>query len=135
MTTSANFQVIQNLYTAYSNSDLDAFYKDLSPNIIWRESDGFPTPGVFRTKKDIAENVFAILQRDWSHFRFELEHMIDGNENIVVVGTYRGIHGKTGKSFESRASHVWHLSGGKIDKFEQFADTHLMQCAARDNSE
>lgn len=130
MATSSNFQTIDNLYSAYERADLEAFYKDLSPDIIWKESDGFPTPGVFRSKTEIVDNVFSVLDRDWSFFRFELEYLIDGNEHVVAVGTYRGTHRKTGKSFEARASHVWHLLEGKIVRFEQFADTHLMQSAA-----
>lgn len=133
----SNYQTIQNLYSANSRGDLEAFYKDLSPiNLTWKESAGFPAPGVFRTKSEIAEHVFGVLERDWSHFRFELEYLIDGKERIVAVGTYRGTHRKTGKSFEARAAHVWRLAqeeegeGGRIVEFEQFADTEVMWEAA-----
>ncbi len=130
MSNSRNYEIVRDLYVAYENADLDAFYKDLALDITWRESDGFPTPGVFRSRTEIVDNVFSVLNRDWSIFRFELEYLVDGNENVVAVGTYRGTHRETGKQFEARASHVWHLQGGKIDRFEQFADTHLMQIAA-----
>ncbi|KAJ4300921.1 hypothetical protein N0V90_003009 [Kalmusia sp. IMI 367209] len=126
-----NIQVIANLYSANETGDLEAFYADLSPNITWKESDGFPTPGVFNNKTEIVDNVFAVLKRDWSHFHFTLEHLINGSEHIVAVGTYRGTHAKTGKSFEARASHVWRVEAGKIVQFEQFADTWLMQSAAK----
>ncbi|KAF2639406.1 NTF2-like protein [Massarina eburnea CBS 473.64] len=128
---STNYQIIQNLYSAYESANLEAFYSDLSPSITWKESDGFPTPGVFRSKEEIVENVFKVLEREWAVFRFELDSLVDGSdEHVVAVGTYRGTHGETGKSFEARASHVWRLSGRKIVGFEQFADTHLMQSAA-----
>jgi uncharacterized protein len=130
MAHSDNFKIVQGLYAAYANADLDAFYRDLAPDVFWKESDGFPTPGVFRNKEEIVAGVFEILARDWVNFRYELEHLIDGNEFIVAVGTYRGSHGQTARSFESRASHVWHVKDGKIDRFEQFADTHRMQQAA-----
>lgn len=121
--------IVHNLYLAYERADLEAFYKDLSPTIIWRESDGFPTPGVFRSKEEIVDNVFSVLDREWSLFRFSLEYLIDGHEHIVAVGTYRGTHRITGQCFEARASHVWRVQNGKIASFEQFADTHLMQAA------
>lgn len=130
MANSNNLQIIRNLYSAYEAADLEAFYKDLSTDIIWRECDGFPTPGTFRSEKEIVDNVFKVLEQEWSSWRYELGYLIDGNEHIVAVGTYRGTHGKTRKSFEARASHVWHLVDGKIDRFEQFADTHLIQAAA-----
>jgi ketosteroid isomerase-like protein len=123
-------EIIRQLYSAYERSDLEAFYQDLSENIVWKESDGFPTPGVFRSKEAIVENVFNILNRDWETFHFSLESLVDGNESVVAVGTYRGKHGQTGRHFEARAAHVWRVEDGKICAFEQFADTHLMQTAA-----
>lgn len=122
--------VIRQLYSAYERGDLEAFYEDLSPDIIWKESDGFPAPGTFRSKEDIVKNVFDVLGRDWDSFRFTLESLVDGDEQVVAVGTYRGTHRKTGQSFGARAAHVWRVLDGKICAFEQFADTHLMQAAA-----
>ncbi|KAK7189732.1 NTF2-like protein [Paraphaeosphaeria sporulosa] len=126
----SNLEIVQNLYLANDNADSEAFYRDLSPTITWKESDGFPTPGVFRSRADIDRHVFNVLRQEWDGFRFSLEYLVDGNERIVAVGTYRGTHRKTGRSFEARASHVWHLLDGKIESFEQFADTYTMQIAA-----
>lgn len=126
----SNFEIVQNLYSANERADSEAFYQNLSPNIVWKESDGFPTPGIFRNRADIEDNVFSVLRQEWDAFHFSLEYLIDGNERIVAVGTYRGTHRKTGRSFEARASHVWYLLNGKIENFEQFADTHVMQIAA-----
>lgn len=130
MVHSSNYTIIQNLYRANDAADIEAFYKDLSSNLVWKESDGFPTPGTFRSRAEIDTNVFDVLGNEWNYFRFSLEYLIDGNEHMVAVGTYRGTHRKTGRSFQARASHVWHLHDGKIDRFEQFADTHVMQAAA-----
>jgi uncharacterized protein len=130
MSHTRNFQIVENLYRAYEEGDLEAFYKDLSPDLVWIECDGFPTPGVFRTKEEVTENVFAVLERDWSHWQYELEQLIDAGESVVAVGNYRGTHGTTAKSFEARAAHVWHVVDGRIVRFEQFADTHPMQSAA-----
>lgn len=123
-------EAVRQLYSAYERSDLEAFYQDLSENTVWKESDGFPTPGVFRSKEEIVSNVFNVLNRDWENFHFTLESLVDGNESVVAIGTYRGKNGKTGRHFEARAAHVWRVSDGKISAFEQFADTHLMHTAA-----
>ncbi|MDQ1036853.1 ketosteroid isomerase-like protein [Streptomyces sp. V3I8] len=130
MNESRSFQIISDLYTAYKDGDLDAFYRDLHPEIVWIECVGFPTPGVFRSKEEIVDNVFSVLARDWSHWQYELKHLLDAGEFIVATGSYQGTHGKTGKSFTARAAHTWHVVDGKIIRFEQFADTHPMQSAA-----
>ncbi|MFJ6127178.1 nuclear transport factor 2 family protein [Streptomyces griseoviridis] len=126
---SRNLQIVESLYHAYAEADLDSFYRDLSPDLTWIECDGFPTPGVFRNKEEVTDNVFAVLQRDWSHWQYELDHLIDAGDSVVAIGSYRGTHGRTAKSFRARAAHVWHLADGKIIRFEQFADTHPIQSA------
>jgi ketosteroid isomerase-like protein len=130
MSQTQNYRVIADLYMANDRGDLEAFYKDLSPDLLWKECDGFPTPGVFRTRSEIVDNVFTPLARDWSIFRFELERLVDGGECIVATGTYQGTHRATGRSFMARAAHVWRVTDGKIDRFEQFADTHPMHTAS-----
>lgn len=129
MSSTSNLKIVQDLYTANDKRDLEAFYKDLSADIVWKESDGFPTPGTFHSRTEIMENVFSVLERDWSNFRFTLELLIDGNERIVAIGNYSGTHRQTKKEFEARASHVWEVVDGKIASFEQFADTHIMRNA------
>lgn len=78
MAQSGSIGIARDLYSAYDRADLDAFYKDLSPTILWRESDGFPTTGLFRSKEEIVDNVFKVLGQEWSIFRFSLEYLIDG---------------------------------------------------------
>lgn len=84
---SVNYQTVHSLYSAYKQADLEAFYKDLSPNIIWKESDGFPTPGIFHSREEIVANVFSVLERHWTSLSFELGYLIDGSdEHIIAVG-------------------------------------------------
>ncbi|KAF1997305.1 NTF2-like protein [Amniculicola lignicola CBS 123094] len=129
---SSSLLIIQNLYNAYKANDLTAFYTDLSPTLTWTESAGFPTAGTYHTKEEIVANVFSVLARDWDDWFFTLEELIDGGKDVVAVGTYRGRNKGTGRAFESRAAHVWRVVGGKIEGFEQFADTAVMQNAALD---
>ncbi|MFI2380479.1 nuclear transport factor 2 family protein [Streptomyces sp. NPDC018964] len=130
MSHSQGFKVISDLYQAYMEGDLVSFYKNLSPDLQWIECEGFPAPGVFRTKEEITENVFNVLARDWSQWGYQLEQLIDAGEFIVAIGTYQGTHGTTAKSFSARSAHLWHVTDGKIVRFEQIADTHLMHIAA-----
>ncbi|MEU3985333.1 nuclear transport factor 2 family protein [Streptomyces sp. NPDC026672] len=130
MNESQGMKVVGDLYAAYGEEDVEGFYKDLSPDLTWIECEGFPAPGVFHTQEDIFAHVFAVLERDWADWKFELEKLIDGGGTVVAIGAYSGTHRETAKSFRARAAHVWHVVDGKIVRFEQFADTHPMQAAA-----
>ncbi|MET0452126.1 MAG: nuclear transport factor 2 family protein [Mycobacterium sp.] len=130
---SDGYFVLRELYDAYDRGDQEAFFRDLSPDLTWVESVGFPAPGVSHNRAEIQANLFDVLERDWTVFRFTLDVLIDGGEFIVGVGTYRGTHRVTKKNFEARASHVWHVRDKLIDSFEQFADTEVIQRAAAED--
>ena len=76
--------------------------------------------------QQVAENVFKVLGRDWIDFRFELQHLIDAADQVIGVGTYKGIFRATGKPMEARVAHVWKVQDGTIVSFEQFTDTLLV---------
>jgi ketosteroid isomerase-like protein len=130
---SDGYLVVRKLYDAYDRGDEEEFYRNLSPDLIWVESAGFPAPGVSHNRAEIKANLFDVLERDWAVFRYTLDVLIDGGEFIVGFGTYRGTHRVTQKNFEARAAHVWHVRDNLIDSFEQFADTEVIQRAAAED--
>jgi len=67
-----------------------------------------------------------VLGRDWQDYRFELERLIDGGDEVVGVGVYRGTYRATGKTLQARVTHLWRLEAGQIAAFEQFTDTLLV---------
>jgi hypothetical protein len=38
----------------------------------------------------VIDNVFKILDSAWENYRFALEHLVDGGDVIVGIGTYSG---------------------------------------------
>ena len=99
---------------------------DISPEAIWTEMAGFPCAGTWIGPDKVIANVFAVLGKEWEGFKFELEQIIDGGEQLVGIGTYSGIYRKTGKPMQARVTHVWRVEQGKIIRFEQFTDTLLV---------
>lgn len=72
------------------------------------------------------DNVFKVLGSAWENYRFVLDHLVDGGDVIVGIGTYSGSYRATGKPMQARVAHVWRLESGKVIKFEQFTDTLLV---------
>ena len=63
MRDSPNVQVIGALRKAHEEGDLEASFKDLSPELARVECEGFPTPGVLRDRREILESrLFAALR-------------------------------------------------------------------------
>lgn len=122
----SNCQIVADHYAASARRDLAGMLADLADDVRWTEMAGSPCAGTHVGRQQIIERVFAAIEADWDRFEFKLQALIDGGEAIVAIGDYSGIHRGTGRAMSARVAHVWRLEGGKVRRFEQFADTRLM---------
>jgi ketosteroid isomerase-like protein len=121
--------IVRAHYAASVKGDIDAMMVDVSPHVRWTEMAGFPCAGVWIGPQAVADNVFAVLGRDWIGYRFELQSLVDAGDQVIGVGIYHGTFRATGKEMQARVAHVWKLQDGKIVAFEQFTDTLLVHQA------
>lgn len=121
-----NLQIITDHYAASARQDIEGMMADVATDVVWIEMAGFPCGGQWIGPEQVIRNVFAVLGRDWDGYRFTLEQIIDGGDQLVGVGAYRGTYRQTGQPMQARVTHVWRLSAGKIVRFEQFTDTLLV---------
>lgn len=127
-----NLQIIADHYAASARQDIAGMMAEVAPDVAWTEMAGFPCAGTWVGPEQVVAQVFAVLGRDWVGYRFELEQLIDGGEQVVGVGSYSGTYRQTGRPMQARTTHVWRLDGGKIVGFEQFTDTFLVAKAMQD---
>lgn len=127
-----NWQIVTDHYAASARQDIAGMMAEVSPEVAWTEMAGFPCAGTWIGIDQVIDNVFSVLGSEWENYTFSLEQVIDGGDQLVGVGTYSGIHRKTGKAMQARVVHVWRLAGGKIVGFEQFTDTLLVAQAMQD---
>ena len=125
----SNLDIVRAHYTASAAGDIDAMMVNVSAQVRWTEMAGFPCAGTWVGPQAVIDNVFAVLGKEWENYRFELQTLIYGGENIVGVGTYRGVYRATGKEVQARVTHVWTLQDGMVVAFEQFTDTLLVRQA------
>ena len=122
----SNLQIVADHYAASARGDLTAMMADMAPDVAWTEMAGFPCAGTWVGPEEVARHVFAVLGRDWDGYRFTLEQLIDGGEQVVGIGHYSGRCRATGKALHARVAHVWRLTQGRVVAFEQFTDTLLV---------
>jgi uncharacterized protein len=125
----SNIDIVRAHYAASAKGNIEEMMAHVSPQVRWTEMAGFPCAGTWVGPQAVADNVFAVLGRDWIGYRFELQSLIDGGEHVVGVGSYHGTYRATGKAMQACVAHVWHLQGGKVVAFEQFTDTLLVRQA------
>jgi ketosteroid isomerase-like protein len=121
--------IIQAHYAASARKDLDGMLAPFAPDIEWIEMDGFPYAGTYRGVDAIRENVFMRLGSEWTDYHATPEELHADGDHVIAFGTYTGTYNATGKPMRARFVHHWTLTDGKVVRFEQFTDTHLVHQA------
>ncbi|MEP1231433.1 MAG: nuclear transport factor 2 family protein [Litorimonas sp.] len=121
--------IIENFYKALGQGDLDTISQLFSHDIEWTEMAGFPYGGVYIGMDAITANVFGKLGDEWIGFGVDVEEYVSLKNRVVAHGRYRGVNKASGKSIDVKMVHSWTVADGKITKFEQYTDTHLVQAA------
>lgn len=122
--------VIAGHYAASDRGDLDGMVAPFADTIEWTEMAGFPYAGTYVGPDSVRKDVFERLGREWKGFRATVERLIDGGDGTVVsVGIYSGTYRATGQAMSARFVHLWEVRDGKVTRFEQFADTHVVRSA------
>lgn len=120
--------VIKRHYDAGARGDAPGMFVDFAAGIEWVERT-LPAPGVFIGPDAIAQNVFGSIGAVYEDFRFALDQLIGEGEIIVALGWYEGRVRNSGSDIKVRACHVWTVANGVIVRFEQIADTAIVEKA------
>ncbi|MGE0237752.1 MAG: nuclear transport factor 2 family protein [Parvibaculaceae bacterium] len=123
--------VVKRMYEAFRQSDYQAFADLCAPNIEWVQCKGFPNSRKRIGSKAVIDHVFATNRKRWRDFGFSVDEMIVDGRVVVVIGSYTGCNHSTGERFTAAAAHVYEVVDGRIGRYRQYADTHVLrqQCA------
>lgn len=117
-------QTVNHFYDRVKVGDLAGASEVFVDELVWVEP---PFPGhpggTFHGKANILQNVVGPFVSTWTDFKATPDRIIDGGNEIVVLGRYSGKHHRTGKPFEARFAHTWTLADGMATRFEMLADT------------
>ena len=117
-------EIAKRAYVAFDRDDLDGVLADLDDAIEWQQAQGLPHGGTYRGIAEVRKNVFDPLDRDWwDEFIATPYQFIDGGDEIVVLGRYRGTAKSSGRALDVPFVHVWTIVDGKVVRFRQFLDT------------
>ena len=124
-----NIAVVRELYEAFGRGDVPAVLAGFDENIEWNESAGMPYGGRYHGPQAVAENVFGPITNDFDDFSVKPEKVLADGDLVVVLLTYTGTAKETGKELRMPAAHTWIVRDGKIQKFQQLADSAILNAA------
>jgi uncharacterized protein len=115
--------VVRRQYLAVATGDLDALRATLAEDVEWTEMAGFPLAGTYRGPDAVIANVMAKFADDWDGFTAHDDTYLADGDDVVVLARYTARNKHTSKDLNVRVAHHYVVRGGKIVRFEQFADT------------
>lgn len=100
----------------------------LSDRTEWTEAAGYPYGGTYYGVDSIKKHVFERLGTEWDGFTATVHtyHEVKDKEIVIAEGIYTGVYKATGKSIRADFVHVWELECGKIVRFKQYVDSHII---------
>lgn len=131
MSQRTNLEIIRSTYEGPSSSNAQHLLEALSEQVEWTEAAGYPYGGTYIGAEAVMENVFSRLISEWNDYKASVHtyHEVKGKDIIIAEGVYSGAYKKTGKAFNADFVHVWELKNGKIVRFKQYVDSHIVQKA------
>lgn len=121
---------VRAFYAALAAGDVPGLLALLHPDLEWTEAEGFPYySGTWRRPQDVLEQLIGPLMADWDGFAAIADDFIAEGDRVVSLGAYSGTSKATGKAMRAPFAHVWRVAGGKLKRFDMYADTLLVHQA------
>jgi uncharacterized protein len=115
--------VVSGAYAAFGRGDVPGVLGAFDADIEWYEAEGMPYGGLHRGPEAVAQNVFGPIAEDVENFAVTPEALIPSGDSVAAIVRYTGTGRASGKDLDLQVVHVWDVSGGKVVRFKQFADT------------
>ena len=122
MNSITNIEIVQTMYGAFKEGDLNRALSMVDPQVEWIER--FPYEGTF-IGRDALRTVFETVISEFDRYDMEFHHFLESDNLVVVLGRYR-VH-KIGapRDVESSFVHAFWLRDGSVTRYEQWLDTAL----------
>ena len=120
-----NVDIVRGMYEAFGKGDIPHVLGQMEQGIEWHEAENFiyADRSPYIGTQAVLEGVFMRLGSEWQGFTVTPQEWLDAGNRVVVLGTYTGTHGATGKRVQAQFAHVWSLKERRVVRFQQYTDT------------
>ena len=129
MTENPNLEALRGAYARWSGTKggnvdeiLDLFDAQIEMRSALSEDVPDPIAGTHRRWQQAAQ-YFSGLLRDWEMLAFDVDRLIDGGDEIVMVGRCAWRNRATGKVVDTPKVDIHTFRNGKIVRFQEVYDT------------
>lgn len=125
-----NIELVKKGYDAFLTGDKDTLLKLLAEDIEWKVPHVEAIP-FMRSRKGSEEvlKFFAEIAEYEQVGKFETYNFYADGDTVVIKGAYGGTVLSTGITYETEWVHFFTFKNGSVQKFEEVANTHVIQNA------
>jgi ketosteroid isomerase-like protein len=128
-----NIQVIQELYAALWQGDVDSILALLAEDVDWQyvgQREDIPFAGRWRGRQGMIAFLNNLAESTQAGESDPDEVMVCG-EHVLTTGRRRAKVKATGRAFETDWAHLFTVRHGRIVRFREFSDTATIAKAFR----
>src|SRR6056297_2502616 len=117
--------VVETVYAAFSQGDMDTFAALMAPDIVWNEAEGNPYADLnpYIGPEAVMSGLMSRLVSEWEDISVTPHEFIVEGDRVVVFGRYGETWKATGKTIDIPFVHSWTGESGKLVAFQQYTDT------------
>jgi len=120
MTDQTNLEAAQTAYAAFGAGDMATLSDLFADDIVWHSGGDNILSGDYVGKEAVFGLFGQLLQETGGSFKNDIHDILANNEHGVALVTSTATRG--GKTLDSRAVHVFHMSDGKLIEFWNFPE-------------
>ena len=128
----SNADIVQKIYEAFGNSDIDSVLAPLAEDIVWDDwhggnaavDDGVAYLAARKGKDEVA-GFFRDVMQSMTFNGFQPLGILEGGNQVAAVIRIDATINATGKRFQDDELHLWTFDeAGKVTGLRHFIDTH-----------
>lgn len=126
-TANDNTELVEGLYEAFNQGDIEAVLAGMADDVTWIEPAGDSVfGGTYHGPDEVAENVFMVANEVYDNFAVTPDRLIDGGATVVVEGQFTS-RMPSDADFEIPFVHVADVADSTLTRFANYTNTARFQ--------
>jgi ketosteroid isomerase-like protein len=123
--------VVETVYVAVAEGDMERFAGLMAPDIVWNEAEGNPyaDKNPYVGPDAVMSGLFGRLASEWDDFSATPHELVVEGDRVIVFDRYKEVYKATGKALGIPFVHSWTVKDGKLIAFQQYTDTAALVAA------
>lgn len=117
--------VVETVYAAFAQGDMEGFAALMAPGIVWNEAEGNPYADMnpYIGPEAVMSGLMARFVSEWEDISVTPHEFVVEGDRVVVFGRYGETWKATGKVLDIPFVHSWTVQNGRLTAFQQYTDT------------